>query len=58
MPATAPCCKPPVADFKLELERMKLVPAQTRAVPLANGQKYFDQSTEVEMADLRRRAQA
>ena len=31
---------------------MKLVPAQTRAVPLAGGQKYFEQSTEVEMGDL------
>lgn len=44
--------QPPVADFQLELERMKLVPAQTRAVPLAGGQKYFEQSTEVEMGDL------
>ena len=44
--------QPPVADFQRELERMKLVTAQSRAVPLANGQKYFEQSTEVEMTDL------
>jgi len=44
--------QPPVADFQRELERMKLVTAQTRAVPLAGGQKYFEQSTEVEMTDL------
>jgi len=44
--------QPPVAGFQLELERMKLVTAQTRAVPLAGGQKYFEQSTEVEMTDL------
>ena len=44
--------QPPVADFQLELERMKLVTAKTRAVPLADGQKYFEQSTEFEMSDL------
>lgn len=44
--------QPPVANFQRELERMKLVTAKTRAVPLADGQKYFEQSTEVEMTDL------
>ena len=43
--------QPPIADFKLELERMNLLP-QTRAVPLAEGQKYFEQSADVEMTDL------
>jgi tetratricopeptide (TPR) repeat protein len=43
--------QPPIADFKLELERMNLLP-QTRAVPLADGQKYFEQSADVEMTDL------
>ena len=42
----------PVADFQRELERMKLVTTRTRAVPLAVGQKYFEQATETEMTDL------
>ena len=44
--------QPPVADFQRELERMKLGPAKTRAVLPAAGQKYYEQSTEVEMTDL------
>ena len=44
--------QPPIADFQRELERMKLVAAKTRAVPLAEGQRYSNQSTEVEMSDL------
>jgi len=42
----------PVADFQRELERMKLVTAKAHAVPLADGQKFYDQSSEVEMTDL------
>jgi tetratricopeptide (TPR) repeat protein len=42
----------PVADFQRELERMKLVMPTTHAVPLADGQKFYDQSTAVEMSDL------
>ena len=42
----------PVADFERELERMKLAPPKTKAVPLANGQNYSEQATEIEMADL------
>jgi hypothetical protein len=42
----------PVADFARELERMKLVTPMTQAVPLADGQKFYDQSTAVEMSDL------
>src|SRR5208283_2632102 len=44
--------QPPVADFQRELERMKLVTAKTRAVPLADGQNFYEQSTELEMSDL------
>ena len=42
----------PVADFQRELTRMKLVTAKTHAVPLADGQKFYDQSSAVEMTDL------
>jgi hypothetical protein len=42
----------PVADFERELERMKLAPPKVRAVPLAAGQRYYEQATEIEMADL------
>ena len=42
----------PVADFRLELERMKLV-ATSVAIPLRDDwQSYGEQSTELEMADL------
>ena len=43
--------QPPVADFKLEVERMKLVPASV-AVPLRGGESYGEQSEKVELADL------
>lgn len=43
--------QPPVADFKLELERMKLVVTSV-AVPLRGGQSFREQSTEMELADL------
>jgi hypothetical protein len=42
----------PVADFQRELTRMRLVTATTRAVPLNQGQTYFDQATAAEMSDL------
>ncbi len=42
----------PVADFQRELERMKLVTTKLRAVPIIGNQQYFEQSTEIEMADL------
>jgi len=42
----------PVASFVGELERMKLAPLKTRAVQLAAGQKFYEQSSEVEMSDL------
>lgn len=42
----------PVADFQRELERMKLVAPSARALPLADGQKFYDQSTAAEMTDL------
>lgn len=42
----------PIADFQLELERMKLAPAGPRAVPPAKGQEFYEQSTELEMNDL------
>jgi photosystem II stability/assembly factor-like uncharacterized protein/tetratricopeptide (TPR) repeat protein len=42
----------PVTDFRRELERMKLVTANTRAIPPAGGQQFHDQSSEVEMTDL------
>lgn len=42
----------PVADFQRELERMKLVRPSARAVPLADGQKFYDQSTAAEITDL------
>ena len=44
--------QPPVANFQSELERMKLVTTKFRAVPLAATQKFYEQSTEVEMTDL------
>jgi hypothetical protein len=55
--------QPPIADFQHELERMKLVTAKAHAVPLAEGQTFYDQSSAVEMTDLAaarscRRAQA
>jgi photosystem II stability/assembly factor-like uncharacterized protein len=43
--------QPPVADFKLELERMKLV-ATSVAVPLRYGQDFSEQSGERELVDL------
>jgi hypothetical protein len=42
----------PVADFERELDRMNLVNATARAVPLEVGQRYSDQATEIEMNDL------
>ena len=42
----------PVASFAGELERMKLAPPKTHAVQLAAGQKFYEQSSEVEMTDL------
>lgn len=42
----------PVANFQRELERMKLVTTKLRAVPTAAGQKFYEQSTELEMSDL------
>jgi hypothetical protein len=42
----------PVADFQRELERMKLANTKLRAVPLDAGQKFYEQSTELEMNDL------
>ena len=42
----------PVADFQRELERMKLVTTSTRAVPLADGQNFNDQSSAAEMSDV------
>jgi LysM repeat protein len=44
--------QPPVASFQCELERMKLVTTSTRAVPLADGQNFNDQSSAAEMSDL------
>jgi hypothetical protein len=44
--------QPPIADFQRELERMKIKPAGPRALPLADGQTYPDQSTAAEMTDL------
>jgi hypothetical protein len=42
----------PVADFERELARMKLLPVTTHAVPLADGQKFYEQSTAAELTDL------
>ena len=43
--------QPPLADFRGELERMKLV-TKLRAVPPASGQSFHEQSAELELKDL------
>jgi hypothetical protein len=42
----------PVADFQRELARMKLVTTPLRALPLADGQKFYEQATAAELTDL------
>ena len=44
--------QPPVANFQRELERMKLISTQWRAVTLEAGQTFGDQSVATEMTDL------
>jgi hypothetical protein len=44
--------QPPVAAFEGELARMKIASPTVRAVPLAEGQQYHDQSSELELSDL------
>ena len=44
--------QPPLGDFARELQRLKLPAPKARAVSLAEGQNYADQSADVEMTDL------
>lgn len=44
--------QPPIADFQRELARLKLPVARLHAKAPAAGQKYYEQSAELEMNDL------